>query len=241
MDLHITPSLTAKVHIFSAISSPCADSTNKTKKKEDGYYFNCDAPKPCPFAKLVLRELTEIGNDTDEHICAWDKRKYHEISMVTNICIDHIAEYNRSYFVDCTANSITYSVYTDAECKIKSSEDDQFVIEEGCDDVFDIDSYIQIAECEDANYEETSGGEDHYLAVIFTIFAAVIVVILVVLIAAKFLRRKTVSQINSVNVDAQPLSVDFQSIGDAEPESQQIISTQGQDIHPIPIAGNGYL
>merc|ERR1712233_261343 len=127
--------------------------------------------------------------------------------MVTNICIDYITEYNRSYFIDCNANSITYSVYIDSECKIKSSDDDQFIIEEGCDDVFDINAYVQIAECEDANYQKSKDTDDHYLSIIFMIIIGIVIVMLIVMIGFIFLRRKSESQVNSVNVDAQPLSV----------------------------------
>merc|ERR1712233_72261 len=112
--------------------------------------------------------------------------------MVTNICIDYITEYNRSYFIDCNANSITYSVYIDSECKIKSSDDDQFIIEEGCDDVFDINAYVQIAECEDANYkkgENKKNSATNWLIVIVACFVGLMVGGLFVMMASIWMQR----------------------------------------------------
>ena len=69
-----------------------------------------------------------------------------------------------------------------------------------------------------------------------------------------FARKNRASQVAAANIDQQPLTVDFQSIGDAEvgdkiprggkvifseePDSIQQITTQGQDIQEISVASS---
>eukprot|EP01084_Bolivina_argentea_P239221 402097_1 len=113
---------------------------------DNGYYFNCGAQSSCPFVKAIFWEL---DNSTNEHICAYNKKFYHQFAIITNICLDMIEEYNTSFYVDCTANSMTFTGYKDAICTQKSQN--LKLIEEGCDDPFDVNAYVQISECDDAN------------------------------------------------------------------------------------------
>eukprot|EP01083_Nonionella_stella_P170237 578929_1 len=69
-------------------NTDCADLPyhTQTYRKEDGYYFNCDAKTSCPFAKIILWDLSDFGptgntSGHNDHICAWDSQKYHEISI----------------------------------------------------------------------------------------------------------------------------------------------------------------
>merc|ERR1719361_1379245 len=125
------------------------------------------------------------------------------------------------------------------------------------DDVFNISAYIQVAECEDAaiwdpdenwgpdgpNGPKGSGGDgmnssglnDNVMAIIFVVVIAAVVIVLAIMIATGIARRKSEKQLQAVNVDQEPLSVDFQSINDAEmrPDQTQEITTQGQDVEEI--------
>eukprot|EP01084_Bolivina_argentea_P174540 302331_1 len=152
---------------------------NATYCKEDGYYFHCDAPTSCPFTKVVLRELRDASNHThyghrpkhNDHLCSFDMNAYHELAVVTNICIDFINEYNTSFYVDCDSKSVSYTEYNDTECSTTSDDHDHFVVKEGCEDEFGIGAYIQIAECDDANYidpshKTASAASDTHLSII---------------------------------------------------------------------------
>eukprot|EP01084_Bolivina_argentea_P239219 402095_1 len=139
-------------------NTDCADLPyhTQTYRKEDGYYFNCDAKTSCPFAKIILWDLSDFGptgntSGHNDHICAYDKQKYHEISIVTNICIDLMEEFNVSFYIDCSAHHVSYEEFNDINCKTKIPGNDNFTITEGCDDPFDLNAYVQIAECDDAN------------------------------------------------------------------------------------------
>ena len=81
----------------------------------------------------------------------------------------------------------------------------------------------------------SDGDNDEVMAVIFVVVIVAVVVILAILIATGIARRKSEKQLQAVNVDQEPLSVDFQSIGDAEmkPDQTQEITTQGQDVEEI--------
>lgn len=220
-------------------------------KKEDGYYFHCDAATSCPFTKMVFWEFEQDphSNATEDghhgHHCAFDTSKYHEISVVTNLCIDLVAEYGYSFLIDCTAKEVTYSEFNDTACKVPKNDDDLFVIEEGCDDVFNISAFIQVAECEDAHYRPDDGGDgdgmgtDGMVPLLLTVVIAAVVLLLAVVICAAVLRKRNESQIHSVNVSNEPLNHDFKSIEDAvpvpdaSPDSTQLITTQGQEIDEI--------
>merc|ERR1719295_2337584 len=74
--------------------------------------------------------------------------------------------------------------------------------------------------------------------VIFMTIVAVVVIVLALMIVTGVIRKKRASQVRSVNVSQEPLTVDFQSIQDADmepisPDSTQQITTQGQDIQEI--------
>merc|ERR1712087_1029478 len=216
-------------------------------RHEDGYHFNCDAPTSCPFTKMRFFEFhherdNSSDNGEDGHLCSFDQRLYHEISLVTNICIDLIDEYGLSVMVDCDAQSVRYVEYSDAECTQQTTPDEEvFVVREGCDDVFDIDAYIQIAECDDAQYDPDTGDDDgdaqpKELGLIFTALIGVVVVVLAIMICIGMLRKRNRGQIDAANVDAQPFNVDFQSIADvpasevhASPDTTQQI-TAGHDV-----------
>ena len=96
-------------------------------------------------------------NSIDQQLCIMDTQRYHETAIITNICVDLIEEYNMSFRINCDANSVTYSEYSDPECQIERryglpDGEDLFRIDEGCDDPFDLNAYVQISECDDANY-----------------------------------------------------------------------------------------
>eukprot|EP00486_Rosalina_sp_Unknown_P016885 CAMPEP_0201587400 /NCGR_PEP_ID=MMETSP0190_2-20130828/143504_1 /ASSEMBLY_ACC=CAM_ASM_000263 /TAXON_ID=37353 /ORGANISM="Rosalina sp." /LENGTH=73 /DNA_ID=CAMNT_0048037377 /DNA_START=72 /DNA_END=289 /DNA_ORIENTATION=- len=62
-----------------------------------------------------------------------------------------------SFKIDCDANSVTYSEYMDPECKIERryglpDGEDLFRVDEGCDDPFAWNAYVQVSECDDADY-----------------------------------------------------------------------------------------
>jgi len=218
-----------------------------TFRKEEGYGFNCEAERNCPFTKIIFWELrnSSAANGHDQHhICSFDTNAYHEFSVVTNICIDLIEEYNISFIIDCTAKKITYTEYNDSECTQRAVANDYFEIVEGCDDPYDLNAYVQIAECEDAHFLPTATGDDtsthHGVALIFTVIVGFVVVILVIAIGFTIIQRKNKeNQVAAANIDRHPLNVDFQSIGDAqdpEPDSRQQVTTQGEDIEEIPIS-----
>ena len=94
-------------------------------------------------------------------------------------------------------------------------------------------------------------------AIIFTVIIGIVVIILVIMIGFTIIARKNrASQILAANIAQEPLTVDFQSIGDAqddkvspvarggkvifseEPDSIQQITTQGQDIQEISFASS---
>eukprot|EP00485_Elphidium_margaritaceum_P008758 CAMPEP_0202702028 /NCGR_PEP_ID=MMETSP1385-20130828/15066_1 /ASSEMBLY_ACC=CAM_ASM_000861 /TAXON_ID=933848 /ORGANISM="Elphidium margaritaceum" /LENGTH=312 /DNA_ID=CAMNT_0049359585 /DNA_START=135 /DNA_END=1073 /DNA_ORIENTATION=- len=127
-------------------------------RKEDGWFFNCgDESLPnCPFTVMKFWEKRELNmtvdfSGHDEHLCLFDMKKFHEIALVTNICIDMMEEYNISVYLDCTARKVSYTEYNDSECTVRSEANDYFEINEGCDDPYDLNAYFQVAECEDAN------------------------------------------------------------------------------------------
>eukprot|EP01083_Nonionella_stella_P049883 132863_1 len=144
---------------------------NVTYHKEHGYYFNCDALTSCPFTKVILRELFTHNGSHDPHICSFYMNAYHEVAVITNICIDLIEEYNTSFYVDCDGMSVSYTEYIDTTCSTTTNATNHFVITEGCDDAFGIGmnatsmmqnammlttfhgAFIEFAECDDANYD----------------------------------------------------------------------------------------
>lgn len=197
------------------------------------------------FAEDPRNNKTEDGHD-DGHLCAFDTQKYHEVTVITNLCIDLLDIYGFSFMFDCSAREVTYSEYTDSDCKVPTSEDDDiFRVEEGCDDVFNISAFVQIAECEDAHYHPSDSDQkdeghdnDEIMQVIFMTIVAVVVIVLALVIVTGVIRKKRASHVRSVNVSQEPLTVDFQSIQDADmepisPDSTQQITTQGQEIEEI--------
>eukprot|EP01084_Bolivina_argentea_P239218 402094_1 len=181
-------------------NTDCADLPyhTQTYRKEDGYYFNCDAKTSCPFAKIILWDLSDFGptgntSGHNDHICAYDKQKYHEISIVTNICIDLMEEFNVSFYIDCSAHHVSYEEFNDINCKTKIPGNDNFTITEGCDDPFDLNAYVQIAECDDANYKQYDDKTHNHLALIFTVIVGVIIIVLAIMIAATIIKRKNQS------------------------------------------------
>eukprot|EP01084_Bolivina_argentea_P158511 276109_1 len=120
-----------------------------------GYHWNCDENAyPCPFAKI---KLFDLYNDTaheehGDHLCTIDPNIYEEYAFVTNVCID-LDVVNMRFYLDCDAKSVTFKTFSDDDC---SEEINSTVISEGCDDPFDWNLYVQIAECEDADYDPTT-------------------------------------------------------------------------------------
>ena len=86
-----------------------------------------------------------------------DPQKYHDSTIITNMCFDLLQDFNFSFRIDCDATSVTYSEYTDPECKNERryglpDGEDLFRIDEGCDDPWDLNAYVNVSECDDANY-----------------------------------------------------------------------------------------
>ena len=77
----------------------------------------------------------------------------------------------------------------------------------------------------------SDGDNDDVMAVIFVVVIVAVVIILGIMIATGIFKKKREQQLQAVNVDQEPLSVDFQSIGDVD--QTQEITTQGQEVEEI--------